>query len=282
MAEKRMAAELQRLQERIRGGYVADVLALTVRLQPIDRALALASKLFVAVIPLSIVLSSVVPGTDSFGEMLVERFGLSGAGAAATEELFASKGEVQGGVTLIGLLIVLYSTLSFARGLQRLYLDAWDLPPQGVAGVRRRGVWLLGLVGYLAVGTPARSLTREYDLDVLYVVTVLGLGSLLWVWTPYELVGRRMPWRRLVPVGILTAAGTSIYVAVSALYVPALFTSSAERYGLIGIAFSLVTWLFVYASVIVAAVILAAAFDRRRHGPSIPDVGTLFKQAVDD
>jgi len=43
-----------------------------------------------------------------------------------------------------------------------------------------------------------------------------------------------------------------------------------------------VTWLFVFAAVVVCAVILAAAYDRRRHGPPIPDLGTLFRQAVDD
>lgn len=282
MPERRIVPDLEQLRDRVAGTYIGDALALTVRLQPIDRALALASKLFVAVIPLSIILTAVVPGTESFGETLVDRFGLTGEGAAATEALFATKGEVQGGVTIFGLIVVLYSTLSFARGLQRAYLDAWDLPSLGVEGLRRRGIWLVGFAAYLVVVSPIRTVTQEHDLDVLYVAAVLGLGSVLWVWTPYELVGKRLPWRRLLPVGILTAVATSAYGAISALYVPRLFSSSAERYGLIGIAFSLVTWLFVFASVILAAVILASAFDRRRHGPPIPDVRTLFRQAFDD
>jgi membrane protein len=281
MAGKRSGSDLTRLHDRVRGTYVGDVLLLTVRLQPIDRALALASKLFVAVIPLSIILAAVVPGTDSFGETLVERFGLTGPGAQATEALFASNSEVEGGLTVFGLLVVVYSTLSFSKGLQRVYLDAWDLPPLGVEGLRRRAVWVVGFAVYLAVGAPIRNVARDNDLDILYAVAVLGLGAVLWVWTPYGLLGKRLPWRRLLPVGLLTAATTSAYGAISALYVPALFTRSAERYGLIGIAFSVVTWLFVYASVIVGSVILTAAYDRRRHGPPLPDAGTLFQQAVD-
>jgi membrane protein len=282
MADKRWTGRLERLvQNTLRIAYVSDVLALAVRLQPIDRALALASKLFVAVIPLSIVLTAVVPGTKSFGETLVDRFGLTGSGADATEALFATKGEVQGGVTIFGLIVVLYSMMSFARGLQRVYQDAWDLPPLGVDGLRRRGLWILGFVVYLAVGSPLRRITEDHDLDLLYVIVVLGMGSILWVWTPYELIGRRLHWRRLLPLGVLTAVATSAYTAISAIYIPRLFSTSAERYGLIGVAFSIVTWLFVFASVIVGSVIVFAAFDRRRNGPPIADVETLFRQAVE-
>src|SRR4249919_799577 len=142
MAGRRFADDLERLRVRVGNSYVGDVLSLTVRLQPIDRALALASKLFVAVIPLSIILTAVVPGTESFGDTVVDRFGLTGAGAAATESLFATKGEVQGGVTVFGLVVVLYSTFSFARGLQRVYLDAWDLPSLGARGAWRRLIWI--------------------------------------------------------------------------------------------------------------------------------------------
>lgn len=281
MPDRRIGPDLAQLRDGVRGTYIGDVLLLTVRLQPIERALALASKLFVAVIPLSIILSSVVPGTDSFGETLVERFGLTGLGAEATEALFAPKSEVEGSLTVFGLLIVVYSTFSFSKGLQRMYLDAWDLPPLGVEGLRRRATWVVGFAAYLAVGAPIRNVARDNDLSVLYAVVVLGLGAVLWVWTPYGLLGKRLPWRRLLPVGLVTAVATSGYGAVSALWLPTLFTRSAERYGLIGIAFSVVTWLFVYAAVIVGSVIVAAAYDRRRHGPPIPDVGTLFRQAVD-
>ena len=281
MPDGRLVPDLQRLVDRLPGTYLGDVLLLTVRLQPIERALALASKLFVAVIPLSIILTAVVPGTDSFGETLVERFGLTGKGAEATETLFAPSGDVEGGLTVFGLLIVVYSTFSFSKGLQKVYLDAWDMPPLGVEGLRRRALWVLGFAAYLAVGAPIRNLARDHDLPLLYAVTVLGLGALLWVWTPYGLLGKRLRWRRLLPVGLCTALATSAYVAASALWLPRLFTMSAERYRLIGIAFSVVTWLFVYASVIVGSVIVTAAYDRRRHGPPLPDVRTVFQQAAD-
>ena len=52
-----------------------------VRIEVVDRALALASKLFVAVIPLSIILSATVPGSESgSARTWSSRFSLTGPG----------------------------------------------------------------------------------------------------------------------------------------------------------------------------------------------------------
>ena len=77
-----------RFERSIAGEIVQEL----VRIEAIDRALALASKLFVAVIPLSILLRSVAPGSEDFGDDLVERLGLSGLGASATRFSYVKQG----------------------------------------------------------------------------------------------------------------------------------------------------------------------------------------------
>jgi membrane protein len=81
----------------------------------------------------------------------------------------------------------------------------------------------------------------------------------------WALVGSRIPWRRLLPTAALTAAGVAGLMALSVVFVPPAFTAAAERYGLIGIAFAIVSWLFLDALVIVMAAIVTVAHDRRRH-----------------
>ena len=112
-----------------------------VRIEVVDRALALASKLFVAVIPLSIILSATVPGSEGFGENLISRFSLTGAGAAATRSLFATRGAVRGAVSIIGLVIVFYSIFSFTRGLERVYIEYSGADPQKFEAMLRRATW---------------------------------------------------------------------------------------------------------------------------------------------
>ncbi len=247
--------------ERSFAGEIARELA---RVEAIDRALALASKLFVAVIPLSIIIRAVGPGGGSFGDELVLRLGLTGVGADATRTLFASSGEVRGAVSVIGLVIVLYSVRSFTRGLQRAYLEVWRLRPQRLDAFVRQITWIVGFIAYTSLLAPVRDLEHRHGVLSLYAATAILFSVAFWLWTPYVLLGRRIHWRRMLPTGLLTAGGIALYSAGTAIFLPAIFTKNAERYGLIGIAFGLVTWLFAYAGVVIVCAVVAGTWDQRR------------------
>ena len=191
----------------------------------------------------------------------ISRFSLTGAGAAATRSLFATRGAVRGAVSIIGLVIVFYSIFSFTRGLQRVYIDIWGLTPQKFEAMLRRATWILGFVVYTSVLTPIQDYDRDHHIPYMYATGVLVLGTVFWIWTPYILLGRRIAWRRLLPTGLITSAGIAIYTIGSALYLPTIFTHNAERYGLIGIAFGLVTWLFAYSGVVIACAVVAHSWD---------------------
>ena len=258
--------DLNDLRARAEASFAGEAVRELIRLEVVERSLALASKLFVAVIPLSIIISAVVPGTDNFGDSLVNRLGLTGAGAEATRNLFATQGEIRGAVSALGVVILLYSVFSFAKGLQRVYLDIWRLPSQQVEAVVRRATWVLTFVLFTAMLRPLQDFTERRDFPVAGHTVAFVSGAVLWVWTPYVLLGRRLPWRRLLPTGLLTAGSVGLYSLASAIYLPTTFTTNAERYGLIGVAFGLVTWLFGYAAVVIGAATVAGVRDRRRHG----------------
>jgi membrane protein len=252
------AAARERFERSLPGEIVDEVL----RVEVIERSLALASKLFVALIPLSIILKAVAPGSGNFGEDVVLRLGLTGQGAQATRTLFATGPEVQGAVSVIGILIVLYSSLSFTRALQRVYLKIWGLQAPPLDALRRQVVWMVGFISYTVLLSPMHEFEHRHKLGTLYAVTAIGLGAAFWGWTPYLLLGKRIRQRRLLLTGVLTAVGISLYSIATALFIPEVFTHNAERYGLIGIAFGLVTWLFAYAGVVVVCGVIAATWDR--------------------
>jgi membrane protein len=239
-----------------------------VRIEAIDRALALASKLFVAVIPLSILLRSVAPGSEDFGDDLVERLGLSGLGASATRTLFAKGTEVRGAVSVIGILIVLYSVLSFTRALQRVYLNVWRLRPQLPDALLRELTWIVGFAAYTVILAPLRSFEHSRDVPSLYGPSAIALGAVFWLWTPYILLGKRVTWHRLIPTGFVTTVAITAYSIGTAIFLPDIFTRNAERYGLIGIAFGIVTWLFAYAAVVIVSAVVGWTWDQHREAAS--------------
>lgn len=257
-----VAAARARLETTFLGRFIERLLELRL----VDRSLALSSKLFIAILPLSILSTSLV-SNESFGDELVDRFGLNGAGAHAARLLFASPSQVQSGIGLIGALILVSSVLSFARALEAVYLDSWGLEPSPLGALKRRLTWLAGFITYGVVLSPL----REIMSDPLAGRIVAACGAaLLFLWTPYVLLGRRVPWRRLVPTGAITGAAILVFGIGSAITLPRQVTQNTDRYGLIGFAFSLVSWLFIAAGVVIAAAVLGAQIDEHRR--KVPDV----------
>jgi membrane protein len=233
---------------------------MVIDLRAVDRALALASKLFIAILPLSILCTAVVSGQD-FGTELVARFGLTGEGAHAARVLFASPTQVQGGIGLLGLVILVSSILSFARALERVYLDTWQLPAADTAAVRSRLKWLVGLIVYLVVLSPLKTGLNGLGAEsAMRFVSAVG-ASALFLWTPSVLLGGRVPWRRLLPTAAVTGGAILVLGIGSAIVMPGVVSHNTERYGLIGFTFSMVSWLFVAALVVIAAAVLGKLLD---------------------
>jgi len=234
-----------------------------IELEGFDRAVALSSRAFIALIPLAVVASAFTPADASLADRLVERFQLEGDAATAIRQLFTTPSEVRGAATAVGLVALLITCHSFARLLQRTYERIWRLEPLGVRGAFRGLVWIAGFAAYLAFVVPIRNWLQDLGGAAFYIVVTVGASTVLWAWTPYVLLGGRVPWRRLVPSALLVAIGLAVLTAASVIYMPSTIERSAESYGLIGVTFAFVTWLFVSALVIIAAgVIGAEASDR--------------------
>jgi uncharacterized BrkB/YihY/UPF0761 family membrane protein len=251
---------VQRFEHSLAGRF----LHIFVELRTVDRALALASKLFIAILPLSILCTALVSGKD-LGTEIIARFGLSGSGAHAARELFASPSQVQGGIGLLGILILVSSILSFARALERVYLDIWELPP-AAAALRSRMIWLAGLLVYVVVLSPVK--TGLNGVGAEHATRFVGAAgaAALFLWTPGILLGRRVSWRRLLPTAGVTGGAMLALGIGSAIVMPGVVSHNTERYGLIGFTFSIVSWLFATAVVVIAAAVLGKLLDEQLHG----------------
>jgi membrane protein len=217
-------------------------------LEGFDRAMALAGQAFAALLPLLIVIGAVSPtGGDDAASEVIERLHLSGSSAAVVREAVAQPAEVQDGISALSLFIVVVSALAFTRALQRLYVRAWRLDKFGVRGNAWGLEWLLVLAIYLSL-QPA--IVGVFD-GALAAAVSLACSSAMWLFTPWILIGRRLPWQRLFPQALLTAAGLTALGVASVIYMPRSVASAAAQFGFIGVAFALLSWLFVCALVLV-------------------------------
>ena len=82
---------------------------------------------------------------------------------------------------------------SFARLLQRTYERIWRLELLGVRGAFRGLVWIAGLAAFLAFVVPIRNWLQDLGGAAIYIVVTVGASTVLWAWTPYVLLGGRVP-----------------------------------------------------------------------------------------
>jgi len=226
------------------------------------QASVLAAQAFTSLIPFTVVAAAVGPGEGDLGDRIIDRFGLSGSAARSVEALFNDAGQVESAVTWVSILILVVSALSFTRALQKMYQRSYGTAARSWREGWRGLAWLAGLAVWLVVSSPLRAALSDDTGVVLAIALSTVTGFALWLWTPAILVGD-MGWRHLLPGALISAVLGALLALASGIYVPVFMTWSADKYGLIGVAFSLQSWLLAAAFVVViGAVIGAVASDR--------------------
>ena len=236
-----------------------------IALEGLDRALVIAAQAFVALIPLLLLVSALLPqdDTSAVANAFISRFHLSGDAADSVEALFARPPGSTTSIGIASLVLLLFSGLSFTRRLQRLYERVWRLPPTGPRGSLNAALGLAVLLVEVVLLYLLRTLIRGLPLDRLLLVPVSAVaGLVLWTSIPWLLLARRLDWRRLLPSGALASLATALYGVATSIYMPSLIERYSERYGLFGITVALIGWLLCISVVLVVSAVIGVVLDR--------------------
>jgi len=236
---------------------IRDFLERLVNVRVVESSIVLAAQAFLALFPLVIVVSAVIP-TSASNRLLNElhhRVGISGSSESALKTILVDRNSLQESLSIISVLLVLGSATAFTRALQRIYQYAWGLPKLGLRGLWRGFAWLLGLVMYLGLISVVTHFVR--DGAVVQPIVII-LGFVMWWWTPFILLGGRVRARALLPAAIIIAIAFWIASFVSSLVVPHAIRNNETSYGPIGAVFAIESWLVVLAAILVVGTVLGA------------------------
>ena len=255
-----------------RASFPARVLRRFVAINGRDRALAIGGQAFTAVVPLLIVVAAAMrgSGTPVVADRLTEKFQLSGTAAEAVAVLFRRPPGATGAITVAGVALVLVSLLSLTRALQRTFERAWGLGPAGVRGALNglTGVGLL-LASVLVLSLLVGALRPLPGGTVLAPVLRTPVAVAVWLALQALLLSRRIPVRRLLPGAVVAGVGQTLVSLYSTLWMPRVIEDNANRYGVIGITFALLSWLIIVAFAIVGSAVVSA----EAGGAPAPDTG---------
>jgi membrane protein len=233
-----------------------------VRIEVIDRSMAIAAQAMLALVPMLVVLVAFLP--ESAGELALERFhSVTGVGERGDDlvEATVSADRVRAQTGLIGLLITIFSATSFARAIQRAYERVWaQSHAGGLAGLQRSLLWLVGwLITLQLLRTIGSLIGRDESLTVVRIL-VQGVGAtLVWWATMRLLLFGRVAWLALAPAAALTGFGGVVYSWGSSLVMPSYVAASVAQFGTLGLVLAVTTWLVGFAALLVVAAVVGRA-----------------------
>jgi membrane protein len=255
----------QQLREDSEQWLPVRILRRFVEIRGTERSLVIAGQCFTAIIPLLIVVVTLTSssGGQALASRINDRFHLTGPAEEAVTTLFGRPPGAESAITIGSVVLLVASGLSLSRTLQRTYEAAWELTPRGLRGTLN-GLAALGiLLSQILLLSLLASLLRDVTGGSLLTFALRSaLAVALWLSLQYVLLARRIPWRRLIPGALVAGLGQQVVTAASAVWMPHLITTNTARYGVIGVAFALLSWLLVIAFVLVAAAAVSGELGR--------------------
>ena len=236
---------------------------------------ALAFRLFGALLPLALLAAVVLGYASSVDRSSPEDIGETVGIKTALLESVAESSKLSGGtrwtVAAFALFALLWSATSAAKAIRAVHSLAWDGRVERLRRPVQAGLVFIGalvafaLVWAIVGGTRARigdaGLTVAFGAILLFFAIWLGLALLL----PH----RDAPWTALVPGALVVAAGMQVTHLGTVLFLGGRVEKASATYGSLGVAFTLLLWLFIVCRVIVASAMLnAALWERRKPRPA--------------
>jgi membrane protein len=228
----------------------------------VDRSVALGAKAFVSFFPFVIVVVTFLPSRtrNSVVHTIQRRFGLSGPSLATVRDAFASSGDIHRATGLLGLFLLVFYATSFTTALRRVFVKVWRRPPVGQVSKYTSGpIWMGGVLAFAALLGELRGVLVGGPGTVLYGLLSTGVSIGLWWATAWLMLRGQVRWRPLLPTGVLTGVGLSVFAATASLWMPHTVASDQHQFGFFGVALALVSWFSGAASVVLIAACAGAS-----------------------
>ena len=198
-------------------------------------------------------------------EAVARRVGLSGVVGHYVAD--ASRQSSRGTAILLGLGFVLtvYLGMGLVRAMRITCVIAWDLPLTRRPHVLRDGVLLTLALGTQLVASAVTSHLRDSAgyAEILVTLVAAMVGGVIWFSIAMLMPHGDAPASALIPGALLMALALQVLYLVTVYYFSRKIETAGQLYGPLGVAGTLLLWLFIVARLFVIASFFDAALWQR-------------------
>jgi len=241
------------------GRLLEDCALALARIELFDRSMTLAAQAFTSVVPIMLVTATLHPRDGgSLGAALAESLDIPASVRATLQTSIPADATVDSGIGFFGIVVAIVSATSFSRALERIYLRIWQVPRPSLRSWWR---WFAALVA-IVLAVSLIGLTRRASHGEVWagwgpMLVQLVLWTGVWTFAPWVLVQREVRWRPLLFSGAATSVCLAALTAAGSVYLPIVLVHGAREFGVLGLVFSYISWLFAIAFVVIAVAVVA-------------------------
>ena len=169
---------------------------------------------------------------------------------------------------VVGAWLVLWTGYLCAKALVLVHATVWGVPAPRIGNSLVASLVFTGAaVGFVASMAAVRWWrTESAGAGLVATLALIVIPLALWMWASLRLPPRGRTWLQLLPGALLVAIGVQALHLFTTLYLGPKLTSSTELYGALGIATTILFWLYITARLVIAGATLNASLDEHREG----------------
>jgi membrane protein len=233
---------------------------------------ALAFRLFGALLPLALLIAVILGHATTVDSDAPREAGEAFGIAPALLQSIGDSAKLSTGtrwsVALFAVFALLWSAISAARAIRAVHSLAWE---GGIGRFRRPVPAALMLLAALAallfvIVVAAKARADLGTAGLLISIAAFAAFAAIWLGVAWLLPHGDAGWTDLVPGALLVALGVQVIHLGTVLFIADKVERASQTYGSLGVAFTILLWLYVISRVIVASAMLNAALAEGRRG----------------
>jgi uncharacterized BrkB/YihY/UPF0761 family membrane protein len=272
---EKLRAYQERLERRPRVAFWLQVNRRFNKIEGKHLALVISINLFVAVIPLLIIIyafAASFSANRSFGVLLARDLHLTGNSALVVRDTFSNARSGKSVALSISVISLLITGLDVSATAQVAYARAFTMTPlRGLQKYLRGAAWLLLLLADTVIVLALRNLaaSRPVWFTIASGVVLLMLEFLFYLVTPRLLLELPFKWRDLVP-GAAVCTGAAIIVhAVLFFFFRRWVAEYGHAYGGFGVSLALIAAIGIISSFWIWIAAVMGVYWERKAGPAV-------------
>jgi uncharacterized BrkB/YihY/UPF0761 family membrane protein len=272
--QEKLRAYWDRLERRPRVAFLLQVNRRFKKIEGKHLALVISVNLFVAVIPLLIIIYAFIAAFSanrSFGVLLDRDLHLTGNSALIVRDTFTSAKSGKSVALSISVISLLVTGLDVSATAQVAYARAFTMTPlRGAQKYLRGAAWLVLLLADTVIILALRNLaaSRPAWFTIVAGVVLLALEFVFYLVTPRLLLDLPFKWRDLVPGAAVCTAAAVIVHAVVFFFLRKWVAEYGQAYGGFGVSLALIASIGIISSFWIWIAAVMGVYWERKAGPA--------------